>query len=94
MSILTCLFLLLESKKQEKMYIFLFAFAFDKTKIIRKITLVLSCIFHVCVFLIFLYFFSILFTEGKGREKKQGAKTKMCFSLGIKFKLNLQHEVK
>lgn len=83
-----------KKKSKKKMYIFLFAFAFDKTKIIRKITPVLSCFFHVCVFLIFPYFFSLLFTEGKGREKKQGTKTKLCFSLGIRFKWKLQHELK
>lgn len=46
---------------------FLFAFASDKTKII-KIALVLSCIFHVFVFLIF-PIFSLFFLHRKKEEK-------------------------
>lgn len=47
---------------------FIFAFASDKTKIIRKIALVLSCIFHVFVFLIF-PIFSLFFLHRKKEEK-------------------------
>lgn len=56
-----------------------FLFVFDKIKIIRKIALVLSCIFHVCVFLIF-PIFSLFFLHREKEEKMSKDQKLKCIS--------------